>query len=253
MKAVFIIGFWNSGTTLLTDILRKHPDLALRHARFKPNLEDRGFVKLLRKFNADFISFQPYYEKVVEHGFDHYPNFAFAEDERVAFRKAFWKKYSGWTRAKLLLKNPWLFFLHPFLMEMFEKDNAKYICILRNGQSQVVSKDYWKGPKEQNPEKHLLGRSLFWAKCMDLFFDTWSKEPKCLTLRYENLCAYPEETISKVCNFLGISIDKMQAHIPNALESRNTKWNALEETLQIKVNRHIEEAQKKLDEHYPVK
>ena len=61
MKALFIVGYWNSGTTLLVDVLRKHPILSLRKARYKPNLEERTIKKILKRLDSDFWDFSDEY------------------------------------------------------------------------------------------------------------------------------------------------------------------------------------------------
>ncbi len=68
-QAVFIVRYWNSGTTLLVDVLRKHPAFAFKRARFKPNLEDRTIIKILRRFDAGFIKLDDYYREINQNGF----------------------------------------------------------------------------------------------------------------------------------------------------------------------------------------
>ena len=140
MNIVFIVGYWNSGTTLLTDILRKHPTLKLKKARYKPNLEERTIRKILKKLGTDFFDFGDYSE-VIANGFKNYKQPQFDENQRYKFRKSFnW--YFGVSKShRLLLKNPFLFFFNNFIEENFATDTVKKIVILRNGYSQAVSKD----------------------------------------------------------------------------------------------------------------
>ena len=251
MKALFIVGFWNSGTTLLVDVLRNHPNLSLRKARYKPNLEERTIKKLLKKLGADFWDFSDTYEEVVQNGFKNYHEPIFDDNQQTRFRKMFRRHF--WTRSSkiLLLKNPYLFYYFNFINTIFQKDEIKKIVILRNGYAQVVSKDYWKNGHTP-PEKHLLARAVFWKKSIERFFNTWHNDKHCLTIRYENLSANPEKTIQDVCTFLDIPFEPLRKTIPAAIENRMTNWNKLDDTLKNQVNEEIEDIQQKVDTFYPV-
>ena len=251
MKALFIVGFWNSGTTLLVDVLRKHPDLSLRKAKYKPNLEERTIKKILNKLGTDFWDFSDTYEEVVKNGFQNYHEPQLTESQQVRFRKLF--NWHFWTRQSkiLLLKNPYLFYFYNFINTIFKKDDIRKVVILRNGYSQVVSKDYWKKGKIE-PEKHLISRAIFWKKSMERYFHTWYNDKRCLTIRYENLSANPELTIKQICEFLEIPFEPLQETIPSAIENRMTKWNNLDKQLKSKVMVEIEEIQQKIDTYFPI-
>lgn len=250
MKSLFIVGFWNSGTTLLVDILRKHPILKLKKARFKPNLEERTIRKILKKLGTDFFDFGDYSE-VIANGFDNYEQPKFDETQREKFRKSFLWHFGVSKDKMLLLKNPWLFYFQDFIAENFVQDDMKKIVILRNGYSQVVSKDYWLRDKE-NPEGRLIARSVFWQKSMEHYFKTWHNDPDCLTIRYENLCGHPEQVTEQVCDFLGVPFQPLIKSLPAAFENRMTKWNQLEDRLKVQVSEHVEAMQAKIDEHFPL-
>ncbi len=250
MKALFIVGYWNSGTTLLVDILRKHEVLKLRKARYKPNLEERTIKKILKKMGTDFWDFGDYSE-VIEHGFDRYEEPQFDEHQRKRFRRIF--QFHFWVRSSkiLLLKNPWLFFFKKFIDTNFENDTIKKIVILRNGYSQAVSKDYWLRGNHDS-KKHLVARTIFWKKSMELYFETWYKDEHCLTIRYENLCSNPEKVIREVCQFLEIPFEPLQDQLPKAFENQMTKWEQLDEALKMKVTEEIKDIQLRLDTAFPL-
>lgn len=251
MRALFIVGFWNSGTTLLVDILRKHPTLSLRKARYKPNLEERTIKKILNKLGTDFWDFSDNYEEVIKNGFENYHEPILEESKRQRFRKIF--KWHFWVRSSkmLLLKNPWLFYFKDFIDTTFKEDDLKKVVILRSGYSQTVSKDYWlKG--NINAEKHLIARAIFWRKSMERYFDTWYKDENCLTIRYENLATNPEKVVHKICTFLDLPFEPLQHEIPAAIENRMTKWNQLDEDLKIKVDIELKTIQQKIDALFPL-
>jgi hypothetical protein len=251
MKALFIVGFWNSGTTLLVDVLRKHPSLSLRKARYKPNLEERTIKKILNKLGSGFWDFSDDYEEVMKNGFVNYQEPDFDEAKRQRFRKIF--NWHFWVRKHkiLLLKNPWLFYFNTFIDKTFAADDIKKVVILRNGYSQSVSKDYW-SKNQENPEKHLTARAVFWKKSMERFFETWYKDEKCLTIRYENLCKNPEKAIRDVCDFLEIPFEPLKDKLPKAFENRMTNWDNLDADLKRNIENEINEIQLKMDKEFPM-
>ena len=124
MEALFIVGHWNSGTTLLVELLRKHPQLALKQARWKPELEERTTLKLLRKMGYPTLYFGPqHYENVLKaegFGFWQQPNMDATTMER--FRCRWYRAFRPRGGRQLLLKNPWLFFYPDFIREAFAQD-----------------------------------------------------------------------------------------------------------------------------------
>ncbi len=251
MNGLFIVGYWNSGTTLLTDVLRKHPDLVLKKGRFLPNLEERTIQKLFDKIGTPFFDFGDYSD-VILNGFTNYRTPQWSAEQSATFRKMFDRHFSVAAEKQLLLKNPWLFFYKEWIDKQFSRDNIKKIVILRNGYSQAVSKDYWMRG-ELPPERQLTARSIFWRNAMELYFETWFTDPQCLTLRYENLCTHPEETIRSICSFLAIPFEPLQSKLPDAFVNRMTKWNQLEPALQQQVFQEIKVVQNKLDAAFPLK
>ena len=143
MNALFVVGFWNSGTTLLIDVLQKHPNLSLRKARYKPNLEERTIKKILNKLGADFWDFSDTYEEVVQNGFKNYHEPKLSESQQIRFKKIF--KWHFWVRKPkiLLLKNPYLFYFYNFINTTFKEDNIKKVIILRNNTYTIIIIFFW--------------------------------------------------------------------------------------------------------------
>lgn len=249
-QAVFIVGYWNSGTTLLVDVLRKHPDFAFKRARFKPNLEDRTIVKILRKFDAGFIELKDYYREINVNGFKNYNEPNFSQDDKEKFTRIFNRKYGVGQKKTLLLKNPWLWFMHDFIQTHFIDWNIKKIVIVRDGAMQSVSKDYWL--KADDPDKMLLSRAKFWVRSMEYYFDHWHQKEDTITIRYENLCYQPRETLIQLCDFMKVDFSKIQAHVPALLENRRDKWDKLSPNLQLQVEEITGDMQRKIDDLFPV-
>lgn len=250
-QAVFIVGYWNSGTTLLVDVLRKHPDFAFKRAKWKPNLEDRTIVKILQKFDAGFINLENYYEEINQNGFANYHEPHFNEADRLRFEKIFNRKYGVGEKKTLLLKNPWLWFMHRFIEAHFTQWNIKKIVIIRDGAMQTASKGYWL--RADDPERMLIARAKFWVRSMEYYFDHWYKDAHTHTIRYENLCYAPRETLMELCEFMQVDFDKIAAHTPALLENRKDKWEAIDRNLRFRVTDIVGEMQHKVDELFPVR
>lgn len=211
-------------------------------------MEDRTIRKILWKLNADFPEFGEY-EDVNQNGFLNYPQPNFGEAEYQKFRKLFGRKYNP-GQSTLLLKNPWLLFFPSLMTEAFADDQVKFVFIIRDGRSQVTSKDYWL--RSETPEQHLLNRATFWTRCMEYFREHWSQKPNMLVLRYENLCSHPEKSIKQVCEHQGLDFAPLATHIPEAFENRMSKWNKLTDLQKTHVQERILSTQKELDKTYPV-
>ena len=251
MKSIFIVGYWNSGTTLLVDILRKHPAIKLKKARYKPNLEERTLRKILNSLGTDFFHFGDYSD-VIEHGFKNFEEPTFNQQQHRTFRRKFLWHFGVPKHKILLLKNPYLFFFNRFIKENFKEDKVKKIVILRDGRSQVVSKDYWLKHQE-NPEQHLFARAKFWVRAMEHYFETWYHDKDTLTIRYENLCTHPEATIRQICHFLEVDFKAFKHSIPTQLENRMTRWEQLDDDLKTKVIPLLSAMQAKIDNAFPLK
>jgi hypothetical protein len=249
-KALFIVGYWNSGTTLLVDLLRQHPTLRLRHARYKPNLEDRSIVKMLRRMGQDFIRFEANYRRVNEEGFAHYQEAAFDAAQRETFRRRFWRWYRVRPSQWLLLKNPWLWFMPNFLRSSFAEDQMRYLIIIRNGAMQTVSKDYWQRHTD-DPEAKLRARARFWVRAMEYFYAHWHGRDDVYVMRYEALCEDTEGEIRRLCTWLGLPFAPLQAHLPEGLSNRTGKFDRLDPKLKGEVEQIIGPMQARLDGDYP--
>ena len=250
-NAVFIVGYWNSGTTLLVDVLRKHPELVFKRARWKPNLEDRTIIKILRKFNAGFINLDDYYREINNNGFENYHEPEFDEEDKARFVKIFNRKYGVRKNKTLLLKNPWLWFMYNFISNHFTGWNIKKIVIIRDGAMQTASKDYWLRVAE--PERMLFARAKFWVRSMEYYFKYWFKDEQTLSIRYENLCYHPRETLIEICDFLGLDYESIAAHTPAVLENRRDKWLAIDKSLRFRVSEITADMQRQVDDVLPVK
>lgn len=250
MRALFIVGFWNSGTTLLTRLLKQHPALRLRKAAFQPNLEERKTRKILRQLGTDYHDFTNMAD-VVRDGFIHHPE-PVLDDKAVAyFQRTFQRSFSVSADKQLLLKQPYMFYLPRTLDRLFEFDDIKYVVILRNGYSQAASKDYWK-KETDNPEEKLYTRAGFWQQSMSFFYTYWANRPDVFTLRYENLCTYTNRAVADVCAFAGIDFEALRPSMPADLKIRLDKWKQLPELYKTNMQDQIQDMVTRVDTDYPI-
>lgn len=250
MNNLFIVGYWNSGTTLLVDLLRKHPELKLRHARYKPNLEDRSLVKMLRRLGHDFIRFEPRYQRVNEQGWDWYQQPQLDEKQQKRFRRMFLRHYKVKPPQWLLLKNPWLWFMPDFLRENFSEDQMRYVVIIREGGMQAASKDYWLRDKE-NPEALLMARGKFWVRAMEYFYEHWHGRSDVYVMRYEILCADPVGQVEALLQWIDLEVEPLKPHLPTKLTNRTDKIDNLSAELKSQLLDIIAPMQEQIDRDYP--
>jgi hypothetical protein len=249
MELSLIVGYWNSGTTLLVDILRKHPDFKLGHSRFKANIEDREIAKMLQKVGYNLIRLGDYSE-INENGFKGYVEPALNESEKKEFLNLFMGKY-GLKSKTLLLKNPWLFYMPNFLQNVFSDFNTRKLIILRDGNSQIVSKDYWLRNTD-DPEQKLYTRAKFWVRSMEYLFDNWIGREDTMILRYENLCSNPKSWISKICHFYNIDDAPLTKKLPEYYENRLGKLQSLDKKYFENMNAITLPMQEKIEKYFPV-
>lgn len=243
MNGLLITGFWNSGTTLLVDLLRKHPQLQLTRGRWLPNLEERSTRRWLKD---GFIQLGDAYQPILEGGWEAHQEPDLSAPEIRDFRRKF-----GWTfwtlpRKQLLSKNPWWFFVPELFQKVFTNDDMKYLIVFREGIHQVVSKHYWqKGPLSE--EEMLICRAKFWAMCVDYYESHWHGREDVLTLDYAQICANPSAEISRICSHLDLDCTSLLPRLPSTLENRTAHWDNLDARLQSIVLEIVSPAQQKLD------
>lgn len=247
MQALLIPGYWNSGTTLLVDLLRKHPDLQLTRGRWLPNLEERNTKKMLARYGERFVDLGPGYQLILSEGWPAHKEPRLTPSEIRQFRRRFGLIFKTWPGKVLLAKNPWWMFAPDFFRQVFANDEVRYLMIFRAGIHQVVSKDYWlRGPFP--PEEQLRRRAEFWKMCVDYYFEHWHGREEVLTLTYEALCDDPRAAIRRVCAHLGLDPEPLLPKVPEQIANRTRHWDHLEPRLQEMVQGIVAPAQARLDE-----
>jgi len=240
---VFIVGFWNSGTSILARLLSRHPDIKIKMSRGNPNYENTVIEDSIQKIGLHLPHFE--LEKVIKFGLEPY---TLACPQRAGEFAKYLRSHLG--RKRRLLKNCRLFFCKELLDNAFPK--SKRIIILRDGRSQVISKGYWE-KNADGGEGKLCNRAKLWKICMDYYLSLWCKDPNTITVRYEDLCNDTRSVMEEVCDFLLLDYKKLRYRLPLSLENMNYKWNEFDDDLKQIVEGQIMPELKKLNELCPVK
>lgn len=216
-KWVFIVGCYNSGTTLLTSILGRHPDISILPAE-GTNLTDQ--LPRPEKFgwNRMWCRCQ---DKMLP---GKNPN-----GKKIAKRIRSQWAFSFEDRPVLLEKSPANTARMPFLNRHFQP--AYFIYIIRNGYAVAEGLRRRSRPKKFGRKRYgdhypieLCAEQ--WAITDRVMQQDADKLERLLLIRYEDLAEKPETTLKTVTDFLNISqIDR---------ENIKTAWDVHGETSRIK-------------------
>lgn len=191
-KWVFIIGCYNSGTTLLDEILRQHPKIA--------GLPDEG--QFLTK---EFIT--PRGVGVPRLWTEKENIFAIAPDEKKESAKNVlkdWQNRISKVKAKFILeKSPTNIARLLWLQNNFP--NAHFIHIVRNGYAVALGIEKKVTAVYGNKENLLQRAASQWKRSAEIFRKDSVSLEKVIEISYEELTENPEKTIEEITEFLHIS------------------------------------------------
>lgn len=243
MKGLLITGYWNSGTTMLVDLLRKHSQLQLTRGKWLPNLEERSTRRWLP---GGFIQLGDSYAPILDGGWDAHQEPSLSDQEIRDFRRKFGWTFWTWPGKQVLAKNPWWMFIPGTLNRVFREDEIRYLMVFREGIHQVVSKYYWQnGPL---PEREMLERrAKFWVMCIDYYERHWHGREDVLTLDYAHICQNPTAELEKIFVHLGMDCESFLPQVPSKLENRTAHWDRLDPSYQDLVLEIVTPAQEKLN------
>lgn len=203
---VFIGGLHRSGTTLLADLVARHPCIAsIRNA---PVPEQEGV----------------YLQGAIPHTAQHGIPGAFAEDpdqhlteespynslETKARLSADWQPWFDPARPWRLEKSPVNLLRGRLYQQLFPM--AHHIFLVRHPLAVTRATAKW----SERGEMALLDH---WQRAHKLLADDLAYLHCALVLRYEDLCADPAGTLGKVAAFLGLSAAPLQQDLPQIRNS----------------------------------
>ncbi|WP_138430257.1 sulfotransferase family protein [Fodinibius saliphilus] len=215
---LFIIGMPRSGTKLLRGLLNNHHDI------FIPEVETLFIPKLLNKYGSQILSesqvidviseikkslFFFYYEK--RHDF----NFEALKVDRVNIKEFIDYLFNelasqrGISASILGDKSPNYINHIELLLQCYK--SAKFVHIVRDPRDYVLSMEKAWG-------KNKYRAAYRWKKRVRNIIDL-ENEDRIMEIRYEDLISKPEETLEKVCLFLGVHFQSGLVQLENSIEN----------------------------------
>ena len=196
-KWVFVIGCYNSGTTLLEQVLSTHPAMSTLH--------DEGVVltdKLRRP--EDFAWRRMWHACEEEMKIDE------AEAPKVARRvQRQWSHFYNLKKPVLLEKSIANTTRIEFFSQHFE--NVYFIHLVRNGyavaegihrKAEIMEGNPSFKPGERYPIDFCAQQ---WARSLELVEQTKAKAQHFLEITYENFTEKPDEVLRQITDFVGVA------------------------------------------------
>lgn len=197
LQWVFMTGCYNSGTTILREILGAHPDIAtlpregVRFTDAFPDLHAGGWARMWHR-NAEAADLA-------------------AQDPALLARQAardwgpWWRRNASVFLEKSITHAAWM----PFLQQAFP--GARFIFVIRNGfcAAEGILRRARPGPGAAR----ILGRETYlpaeaaqqWKAANDVYIRDRSHLAQLHEIRYEAFAANPAETLREALDFLGLS------------------------------------------------
>ena len=203
-KWVFIVGCYNSGTTLLHKLLSQFPDTGSMPS------EGQFYTKQLR------LPSENGYKRLWALGKD-----LFVMDENGSYTadpvqlKKDWAAYYDDRHAKVLLeKSPTNSGRMRWLQEHFE--NAHFICIIRNG--------YAVAEGIRRKTDHTIEQAAKqWSISNEIMLEDLTKIRKSHIIRYEDLSLSPEMELEKICAFIGLAAEPINDIVAKSMQIHEQK------------------------------
>ena len=228
----FIVGSVRSGTTLLRDLFKEHPDYDCPEETFvyrwswpfgskqfiHPYLNSELFKKHQK---LDGIST----DQVADLMSGSKTRAEFLEKYCETHKRARGSKAGGWFE-----KTPQ--HVYGLMLAGAEIPSLRFLNIIRNPLNVVASLKKGLVMKEES----IVGASNYWREAVILFDEFTRLHPdRCRTLFYEDLCSSPLETLTAICEFLGISNPFHKVKLSHVRAERNQYQTELTETEQALV------------------
>nr|WP_271711532.1 sulfotransferase [Marinigracilibium pacificum] len=212
-KWVFIVGCYNSGTTLLTEILSKSneldvlPDEGVMLTDVLPRPEDFGWRRMWYKCESEM-------------------KISNAEINSVLKRmKRHWSHFTN-NKKKIIVEKS---ISNSARMEFFSKnlDNVYFIHLIRDGYA--VTEGIQRKAKPMEEVKNEFGSNYDislavnqWKRSLEVINNAKSNISNLIEVKYEDLTSSPKTQIDRITSFLGISPIK-EENLSGAFEVHGNK------------------------------
>lgn len=213
-NGIIILGCPRSGTTLLRRLLDAHPDLCCPGESFL-------FKACAPFFEADKIS----------HGFDYgvlsaLEGLGFSTDESVkrlrGFATGFYEDIASKNDKKYWVAKTAIDSFYMDTIESLFAGRAKFICVTRHGMDVVCSmEEFVRDIQSYITELHAY--LVEYPQPLEAFAHAWADvtasicdfaeryREDCLSVKYENLAAAPDEELARITEFLGLPASPQNA------------------------------------------
>jgi len=189
-KWVFLVGCYNSGTTLLAELLGAHPSISA--------LPTEGHF-ITDQFIKDYAIGLPRMWAKREELFRLTENDQGPDPDRI---KKEWGMRLDTSKPLLLEKSPPNTPRTLWLQKHFE--NSYFIAIVRNGYAVAEGISRKGDPKHIATGWPVEDCALQWRRSNEVLLEDQAKLKHLLWLRYEDLTENTSETLRKITDFLGI-------------------------------------------------
>jgi hypothetical protein len=210
---VFVCGLHRSGTSVLTAVLRAHPEVrGLRGTGVNRN--EGQFVQTV---------FPPGYAYGGPGRFGFHLAAHLDESSPLVSRWHAWKLFAQWGRywgpdARVVLeKSPPNIVRSRFFQALFP--DTRFLGILRHPVAVAYATQRWtRGESLESLVEH-------WLVCHERFAADLPRLEHALVFRYEEFALAPQAWYDRVCDFLGIAPAKLEKAIePNTNEKYLRRW-----------------------------
>jgi Sulfotransferase family len=226
---IFVGGLHRSGTSLLHDIMRRHPSISGFQNTGAP--EDEG-QHLQTVFPAASAFGGPGRFGFDERSFmDEKHPLASPSNARGLFEQ--WRAYWDFSRDYLIEKSPPNLVRTRFLQAMFPP--SMFIMILRHPVTVSYATQKWSGTSIPSLIEH-------WLLCHERFLADLPYLNKCFVFRYEDFVARPQELMDDVYRFVGTVSMPANRHVHKDLDKKyQEQWNRDHRTLLVQLQPSYEE------------
>jgi hypothetical protein len=213
-RFLFIGGLHRSGTSVVANCLKEHPDVS-------------GFVETgVPQDEGQFL--QSLYPIAKVYGgpgvFGFHPEMHVTEASPLVSetnrRKLFaeWARHWDTSRTVLLEKSPPNLLKTRFLQAMFP--DAFFLIITRHPIATSYATQKWS-------KTAILSLLRHWVSCHRIFFEDRLHLKKCMILRYEDFVADPQSHLDRVCDFVGLSRFKAASEVKREINKAYfERWRA---------------------------
>ena len=206
-KFVFIAGLHKSGTTILVDSLKKHPDIS--------GFSNTGVPKDEGQFLQSVFPPAMKFGGPGKFGFreemhlTENSHLLTAENKEKIFQE--WSQHWDITKPLLLEKSPPNILKTRFLQELFP--NSYFIVITRHPIATSYATMKWSKTGIHSLLKH-------WITCHNIFEQDKKHLRDVYVLKFEDFIKDPDLILKKIYNFLGISYYKCSTKIQKSINNK---------------------------------